>query len=203
MLQLSDNIVYWEEYIDGVKRLAYGFINPDINEPSEKELFVNTQAKYLSGITNLEQYRKVHLFEQNMLLYPHIINHGGEVLFEYEYEQDLVKPYRINSQKSISHITITEIKTNDPHEIAVFNGVLLLVPNSCNIVKFADYLMSQCKKFKFETFNSFEYDNLFREIIKEYLGCIIISDLGECVDARKFKNDAISVASICTQNVYK
>lgn len=203
MLKLSDNIVFWEEDIDGVKRLAYGFINPDINESFEEELFIKTQAKYLSEIANLEQYNKVHLYEQNMLLYPHIISHEGTVLLEGEYEQDMVKPYRINSQKSKSHITINEIKTNDPYKVAVNGGVLLLVPNSINVMEFANYLFTQCKKYKFETFNSFEYDNLFKEIIKDYSGSIIISDLGECADARKFKNNAISVAIICSQNIYK
>lgn len=145
MINLNENIVFWIEDFDGVKKLSYGFVNPD-EIYLDKKILIDNQADFLKSNINLKNYNKLHLYEQNVFSDAHTTNYGDDVLLEGEYEQEMVKHFVKRFKKTKSHITIKKINSDKPSEIAVFNGVLLLLPKNYELLKLSNYLLTICQK---------------------------------------------------------
>lgn len=201
MEKISDNIVYWIEDFEKVKRLSYGYYNPDDMTDSIEDVMRENQAEYIGKISNLSKYSKIYLYEDDITAGYKSIK-CGEIIKEDEYEQELIKPFCCRDKASRSHITITKKASNNPREIAVQFGCLFLVPKEYAVNDFAEHLAKLCKKYKYEAHNTDEYQGMFDEITTMYEGSSIITDLGFYATGFTYRNKPQYVALIRSQNIY-
>ncbi|MDE6059098.1 MAG: hypothetical protein K2G44_03555 [Clostridia bacterium] len=205
MIQLTDNMVYWVEDFINVRKLSYGFFNPDELSEGDEKMFIFKQIEYLCDKLNVSAFRKVHVYEKtfygdnNQIMQD---THKGNIILEHEYQQDNIKPYVERYKSARSHIWIKEIVGNDLSEIAIINGFLVLVPTEYSVVKLAQIIVKICEKYKYESVNTSELQPMFDEIVKLYSGSSIVTDLGIDMDARSYKNKPKEVGIVHSQNIY-
>lgn len=201
MLKVSDNLIFWIEDFDRGRRLCYGYFDPD-NISDDKDYFLSFQAEYFKDKVNLSVMQKFHIKEENCYDGENILNQHEDLLFKYEYKQDLVKPYLQRFKPSKSCIYIKEITSNNPQEVAIFNGCLMIAPLKYDKFEIVKFIGSIFEKYKYESINTEDFSLMFDEIINSFPGSSIVTDLGVHVDGRVFKNKPKGIAIICSQNIY-
>lgn len=187
MLKLNDNMIFWTKDFGKVKKLLYGYINPDIATGDDEKFFEEKQVQYLSGILNkvntFAGYYKLHLYEsceRDDVPDKYKGDKQIRLLAKHSYKQDLIKPFVKRSEEERSYIRIIEILSDDLYKTAVHLGVLFFIPAEFDITEVSKWLCGICEKYKFETMNVPEYQAMFFEIADRYSGSSIISDLGIC-----------------------
>lgn len=209
MLKLSDNMIFWTDNFGKIKKLLYGYINPDIGTLDDEKIFEEKQVQYLKGILNkvntFAGYYKLHLYERCDSEGTSEKYKDGKytrLLTKYSYKQDLIKPFIKRLKEERSDIQIIEILSEDLYKIAVHLGVLFFIPKEFDIIEVSKWLCCICEKYKFETMNVPEYQTMFFEILDKYNGSSIICDLGICAVPSQYGYNPMHPALVVSQDIY-